>query len=107
MIVLQIDIHGVLTVEFKSDPPVSRNGNRKLSLPITNERMELEAWKVHVPRLSRCIQPDQHPFDARSMLSGHALVATPRKKELQTLVFKRAPRSLSIVASCRPFFSRL
>jgi len=77
---LQIDVYGVLTVEFKSDPPVSRNGNRKLSLPITNERMKLAAWQVHVPRLSPCIQPDQHPFDGRSMLSGHALVATPRKK---------------------------
>ena len=76
---LQIDIHGVLTVKFKSDPPVSRNGNRKLSLPITYKRVELAARQVHVPCLFRCIQPDQHPFDGRSMLSGHVLVTTPRK----------------------------
>jgi len=49
VIVPQIDIHGVLTVEYKSDPPVSRNGNRRLSLPITYKRWSLQPGKSMYP----------------------------------------------------------
>lgn len=63
MIVNQIDVAGISTVEPKYDAPVGRDADRPIASKFALQRMQPEARKVHVPWLRRLVEAGQDTFD--------------------------------------------
>jgi hypothetical protein len=63
VIILQVNVNGILTVEPKSDAPVPRDAHRVGALPVAFERVETKARKIHGLRLYGCIQSVEQTND--------------------------------------------
>ena len=68
MIVNEIDIADICTIETKHDAPVARDADRPLAGKIALQGMLPEAWKVHIPRLRRLIEAGEDAFDLVGVL---------------------------------------
>jgi hypothetical protein len=68
MVVEQIDIEGIAIFEAENDAPVGGYLNRPEAFQLALERVEPEAWGVHVSHSRRDVQAAQDAADL-----GHVL----------------------------------
>jgi len=82
VIILQIDIDSILTIELKCDAPVTRYRDRIFAFAITLERMKFVSGQTHIIRLFRSVQAIKNALDSGSKLGGDILVAALGKEQL-------------------------
>ena len=70
MVVEQIDIEGIASLEAEDDAPVGGYVDRPKALQLALERVEPEAWGIHVGHGRRDVQAAQDTADLGHMLQA-------------------------------------
>ena len=76
MIILVIDVCGVAFIESESHAPIAANPHCPSTFPVAGERVQHEAWKVHVLGANRHIQTAENKPKPLAMLSVNARFGT-------------------------------
>ncbi len=86
MIVDEIDLRSVVSVELENYSPVSGHSHRKLALPVALQCMEIESWDRHICRLGRGLQRIQQALGSGPGAWEDARSVTPLPKLAQPLM---------------------
>jgi hypothetical protein len=90
VIILQVNVNGILTVEPKSDAPVPGHAHGIGALPIAFELVETKAQKIHVLRLYGRIQSVEQTTDLLHVVTIKPARVVVSEKLLQSLVPERS-----------------
>ena len=82
MIILQIDVDRILTIELKCDSPVARYRDCIFGLAASLERMKFVSGQTLIIRLFRSVQAMKIALDSGSKLGGDSLIAALGKEQL-------------------------
>jgi len=86
VVVDQVDIGRVDSLEPEHDPPIARDPYRPVAGEVAFQCMEPEAGKIHVRWAGRLIETRQDPLYLCSVCGRYAASVSPFVKELQAFV---------------------
>src|SRR6266403_6316247 len=72
VIVNEVDIGRVLSVEFEDEPQITRYGNRPLASSAAAKRMKPQPWQTHIAGSFAGVQQREDPPQSRLVLGRHA-----------------------------------
>ncbi|MDR3557143.1 MAG: hypothetical protein P4L55_20510 [Syntrophobacteraceae bacterium] len=88
MVIKQIDVRGVLALELKYDPQITRYGHRPLSFAFAFQGMEPEAGQIHVGGFLADVQKGEYLLNFPNMLCGYPACIALCEQSLQPLMSK-------------------
>src|SRR5260370_1902095 len=88
VVVGQINVKSVASLEAKNDPPVGTHNNGPKAFKVADETMKAESGNVHVFDFFRRIQEAENIFDPLDVLCAYAFANTVLEKALKALVAK-------------------
>ena len=83
MVIHQLDIDGVLSVELEDQPPVARDSYGPLSFAVALRRMEAIIREIHAPWLAAVIKGGKHAPKLGDELRVQTACVVPHEKPLQ------------------------
>ena len=90
MVIGQIHITGLFTVEAKYDAPVARDIDCPKVLQVAFHRVQPQAYQIHIRRMTRRIKPGQYCPYTPELVLANPLGPIPRVKVTQSFVPERS-----------------
>jgi hypothetical protein len=84
MVVNQVHVHGVCTLKAPDNAPVGTDGDRLETAQVVFQRMQPEAWQVHVFRRFGPVQHGKDVFDLVEHVGPDLRPVSAFKKPFQT-----------------------